>query len=165
MRRKQLGPEPRRRESVGGDLDRFSGCRRGRRGPARKVKVKKKSYKLKPESKSVNSGQSTNLKLKKRDWPATGTHAAGVPMRTLQEWMGHKDFATMLIYADYSPDDRRERDLLSARRELDRIAASDRLAPMARAGGEFAIVESTVIGSRWGKPTAGDRWTTAPPRS
>jgi len=29
--------------------------------------------------------------------------AAGVPMRTLQEWMGHKDFATTLIYADYAP--------------------------------------------------------------
>lgn len=34
-----------------------------------------------------------------------GTHAAaaGVPMRTLQEWMGHADHATTLIYADYSP--------------------------------------------------------------
>jgi integrase len=29
--------------------------------------------------------------------------AAGVPMRTLQEWMGHADFATTLIYADYQP--------------------------------------------------------------
>ena len=29
--------------------------------------------------------------------------AAGVPMRTLQEWMGHHDFATTLVYADYSP--------------------------------------------------------------
>jgi integrase len=29
--------------------------------------------------------------------------AAGVPMRTVQEWMGHRDFATTLIYADYSP--------------------------------------------------------------
>ena len=27
--------------------------------------------------------------------------AAGVPMRTLQEWLGHRDFATTLIYADY----------------------------------------------------------------
>ena len=30
--------------------------------------------------------------------------AVGVPMRTLQEWMGHKDFATTLKYADYAPD-------------------------------------------------------------
>ena len=29
--------------------------------------------------------------------------AAGVPMRTLQEWLGHRNFATTLIYADYSP--------------------------------------------------------------
>jgi integrase len=24
-------------------------------------------------------------------------------MRTLQEWMGHRDFKTTLIYADYAP--------------------------------------------------------------
>lgn len=30
--------------------------------------------------------------------------AAGVKMRTLQEWMGHRDPATTQIYADYSPD-------------------------------------------------------------
>ena len=29
--------------------------------------------------------------------------AAGIPMRTLQEWLGHRDFATTLIYADYAP--------------------------------------------------------------
>ncbi|MGZ4235303.1 MAG: tyrosine-type recombinase/integrase, partial [Solirubrobacteraceae bacterium] len=29
--------------------------------------------------------------------------AAGVPMRTLQEWMGHRDFKTTAIYADYAP--------------------------------------------------------------
>jgi integrase len=29
--------------------------------------------------------------------------AAGVPMRTLQEWMGHRDIKTTLIYADYAP--------------------------------------------------------------
>jgi integrase len=28
---------------------------------------------------------------------------AGVPLRTLQEWMGHRDFKTTLIYADYQP--------------------------------------------------------------
>lgn len=34
-----------------------------------------------------------------------GTKLAGqgVPMRTLQEWMGHRDFKTTLIYADYAP--------------------------------------------------------------
>jgi site-specific recombinase XerD len=29
--------------------------------------------------------------------------SVGVPMRTLQEWMGHRDFKTTLIYADYAP--------------------------------------------------------------
>jgi integrase len=29
--------------------------------------------------------------------------AAGIPMRTLQEWMGYRDFKTTLIYADYAP--------------------------------------------------------------
>lgn len=30
--------------------------------------------------------------------------AVGVPMRVLQEWMGHRDYATTLIYADFAPD-------------------------------------------------------------
>ncbi len=30
--------------------------------------------------------------------------AAGVPMRTLQEWMGHRNLATTEIYADFAPD-------------------------------------------------------------
>ncbi len=29
--------------------------------------------------------------------------AAGVPVRTLQEWMGHRDYKTTLMYADYAP--------------------------------------------------------------
>ncbi len=34
-----------------------------------------------------------------------GTRVAGtgIAMRTLQEWMGHRDFSTTLIYADYAP--------------------------------------------------------------
>ena len=39
--------------------------------------------------------------------------AAGVPMRTLQEWLGHRDFATTLIYADYQPS-AREADLVDS---------------------------------------------------
>ncbi len=30
--------------------------------------------------------------------------AVGVPMRTVQEWMGHRDFTTTLVYADFAPD-------------------------------------------------------------
>lgn len=42
-----------------------------------------------------------------------GTHtvAVGVPLRTVQEWMGHRDFKTTLIYADYMPSER-EADLV-----------------------------------------------------
>jgi integrase len=29
--------------------------------------------------------------------------AAGVPMRVLQEWMGHRDISTTERYADYAP--------------------------------------------------------------
>jgi integrase len=35
--------------------------------------------------------------------------AAGVPLRTLQEWMGHRDFKTTLIYADYAPSEHETR--------------------------------------------------------
>ena len=33
----------------------------------------------------------------------TQAAAAGVPLRTLQEWMGHRDYKTTLIYAEYAP--------------------------------------------------------------
>jgi site-specific recombinase XerD len=34
----------------------------------------------------------------------TALAAQGVPMRTLQEWMGHKDVQTTQRYADYCPN-------------------------------------------------------------
>jgi len=37
--------------------------------------------------------------------------AEGVPMRMLQEWMGHRDIKTTQIYADYAPSPH-EADLL-----------------------------------------------------
>jgi integrase len=37
--------------------------------------------------------------------------AAGVPMRMLQEWMGHRDIKTTMIYADYQASDQ-ERELV-----------------------------------------------------
>jgi integrase len=36
----------------------------------------------------------------------TAMAAAGVPMRTLQEWLGHGDIATTQRYADYAPNER-----------------------------------------------------------
>ena len=38
--------------------------------------------------------------------------AAGVPIRALQEWMGHRDIKTTMIYADYQPSDQ-ERELVA----------------------------------------------------
>jgi integrase len=45
--------------------------------------------------------------------------AAGVPLRTLQEWMGHRDLATTQIYADYAPS-AREAEMVAAAFARDR---------------------------------------------
>jgi integrase len=52
--------------------------------------------------------------------------AFGTPMRTLQEWMGIRDFKTVLIYADYAPDEDRERDLIERAFEPDSPRRSNR---------------------------------------
>ena len=39
--------------------------------------------------------------------------AVGTPMRTLQEWMGHRDIETTQRYADYAPSTR-EAELIAA---------------------------------------------------
>jgi site-specific recombinase XerD len=36
----------------------------------------------------------------------TAMAATGVPIRTLQEWVGHRDIGTTQRYADYAPNDR-----------------------------------------------------------
>jgi hypothetical protein len=64
--------------------------------------------------------------------------AAGVPLRTLQEWMGHRDFATTLVYADYQPDDRREAELVER--------AFDGLGTVS--GTELSETESTSVDLR-----------------
>lgn len=43
----------------------------------------------------------------------TALAGQGVAMRTLQEWMGHRDIATTQRYADYSPNPA-ERDVVEA---------------------------------------------------
>jgi len=42
----------------------------------------------------------------------TAMAGAGVPLRTLQAWMGHANFQTTLIYSDYSPSEH-EADLVA----------------------------------------------------
>ena len=39
-----------------------------------------------------------------RDTYGTLMAAAGTPLRTLQGWMGHRDYKTTEIYADFAPD-------------------------------------------------------------
>lgn len=46
--------------------------------------------------------------------------AAGVPMRTLQEWMGHKDIKTTQHYADYAPRTR-DAELVAAAFDRDAV--------------------------------------------
>ena len=52
--------------------------------------------------------------------------AAGVSMRTLQEWMAHRDIATTQLYADYATS-AREAELVAAAfaRETHAIEAGD----------------------------------------
>jgi integrase len=58
----------------------------------------------------------------------TAMAAAGVPMRTLQEWMGHRDIGTTQRYADYAPRTR-DAELVAAA-----FARPDTILPDAGAG-------------------------------
>ena len=71
-----------------------------------------------------------------------GTHVAalGVPIRTLQEWMGHPDFKTTLIYTDYAPS-KRDREWVElgfqearACPDLAALESGSRRAPAPRSG-------------------------------
>ena len=52
--------------------------------------------------------------------------AAGAPLRSIQEWMGHRDYKTTEIYADYAPDPEQEAKWVNQ-------AFSDRTGPSAEA--------------------------------
>lgn len=55
--------------------------------------------------------------------------AAGVPIRTIQEWMGHRDYKTTEIYADYTPGER-EAELVNRAFELsDTPSTASKLLP------------------------------------
>jgi integrase len=76
--------------------------------------------------------------------------AAGVPMRVLQEWMGHRDFRTTLIYADYEPGDE-ESDLVDAAFSGGSSARKER--PGLRAKRRLSQLRSTVA-ARWNTSAA-----------
>jgi integrase len=50
--------------------------------------------------------------------------AAGIPMRTLQEWMGHASIKTTERYADFAPN-RHEAALVAKAFQTDRPAADE----------------------------------------
>ena len=61
-------------------------------------------------SKKASDGRATNTILKsvtfhdlRHIYVWTRVTSVGTPMRTLQEWMGHRDMKTTLVYADYQP--------------------------------------------------------------
>jgi integrase len=62
------------------------------------------SYLVRRFKKALKEGKVREVRFNDlRHTFGTAMAAAGVPMRTLQEWMGHRDFKTTLIYADYAP--------------------------------------------------------------
>jgi integrase len=59
--------------------------------------------------------------------------AAGIPLRTIMEWMGHKDIKTTMIYSHYAPSDQ-EAELIERAFEPKSITHADDL--LGEAGGQ-----------------------------
>ncbi len=57
--------------------------------------------------------------------------AAGIPLRTIMEWMGHKDIKTTMIYAHYAPSDQ-EAELIERAFKPESITTADHLLSEAR---------------------------------
>lgn len=64
--------------------------------------------------------------------------AAGAPLRAIQEWMGHRDYKTTSIYADYAPDP--TQGATWAERAFGQGAVSDTLTPDAEAPDSTSLV-------------------------
>jgi integrase len=68
--------------------------------------------------------------------------AAGIPLRTIMEWMGHKDIKTTMVYAHYAPSEEEARLI---ERAFSRESIIDAETLLLRAGGqEGDNLESTV---------------------
>jgi len=73
-----------------------------------------------------------------------GTRVAAsgeVSMRTLQEWMGHRDFKTTLIYADYQPGEQEAKTLDRA------FGAGPSVQSMVQSEQKWDQLDSTETGS------------------
>jgi integrase-like protein len=77
-----------------------------------------------------------------------GTRCAanGVAMRTIQEWMGHRDIKTTQIYADYAPD-ANEVDLINA--AFAALLRRQRPMPAVARQPKSAARATTRAGGRW----------------
>jgi integrase len=73
-----------------------------------------------------------------------GTHmaAAGAPLRAIQEWMGHRDYKTTSIYADYAPDATQGRAF--AERAFGARSAADESAPEKSSADDDAEDDATT---------------------
>ena len=76
--------------------------------------------------------------------------AAGVPMRTLQEWMGHRDIETTQRYADYAPSPH-EAALVAAAFGEEGAGVADEDTP---SKADPALVEALYTGEPFGLPRA-----------
>jgi integrase len=81
------------------DADALAFCHPETGGPFDSSKMRKR-FKAAIKAAGVRSIRFHGL----RHTFGTRMAAAGAPLRTIQEWMGHRDHKTTEIYADYAPD-------------------------------------------------------------
>ena len=82
---------------------------RGRRGPRVRAPAHRQAGRPLPPAQALQGGAAARAVSRPvrfhdlRHTFGTRWRPPASPMRTLQEWMGHRDFKTTLIYADYMP--------------------------------------------------------------
>jgi integrase len=115
-------------DQVGGELDRVSKTSRftapddlvfahpATGGPLAKANMSRRFTRALKEA-GLNEHRFHDL----RHTFGTRMAAVGTPLRTLQEWMGHRDIATTQRYADYMPSTG-EKDLIAAAFRGDNVA-------------------------------------------
>ena len=89
--------------------------------------------------------------------------AAGAPLRAIQEWMGHSDYRTTSIYADYAPDPSQGA-LYAAKAfgALGTVRPPDVLEELALLSRKFATSDGERTIARWLSRGATDSSTSSP---
>jgi site-specific recombinase XerC len=75
------------------------------RTPAFAVPLQAKAAQQRQEHESQEAAVGANTRADQIGAADGRFRLGGVPLRTLQEWMGHRDFKTTLIYTDYAPSE------------------------------------------------------------